>query len=308
MPLLIALIVLTAVLFGWYWWRRYSRGQLARQTPDSYVLPLDPAWSRTVDGIERDRTLALKTAVNLRDIGGYPAANGSRIKWGLIYRSGTLYDLSDDDAAALAERGIKLICDFRSEHESSAAPDDAAKFGARYEPMPLEADHSSMRRLRVAMFQPLKLRELMRESYNELMLERNAPLIGRFLRLIAEDGNLPVLFHCTAGKDRTGMAAMILMSLLGVPDEVISADYSLSNAFHERFRVYVGDAIKKLRWLGMNVDDLYPLLIADPELMRGALESVRQRYGSVESYVINRCGVDAATISKLRELLLEESA
>ncbi len=308
MPLLIALIVLTAVLFGWYWWRRYSRGQLARHTPDSYVLPLDPAWSRTVDGIERDRTLALRTAVNLRDIGGYPAANGSRIKWGLIYRSGTLYDLSDDDAAALAARGIRLICDFRSEQEASAAPDDAARFGARYEPMPLEADHNSMRRLRVAMFQPLKLRELMRESYSELMLERNAPLVGRFLRLVSEDSNLPVLFHCTAGKDRTGMAAMILMSLLGVPDDVIAADYSLSNVFHDQFRVFVGEAVKKLRWIGMNVDDLYPLLIADPELMRAALESVRQRYGSVENYVVNRCGVDAAVISKLRELLLEESA
>lgn len=308
MPLFIALVLLTAVLFGWYWWRRYSRGQLARQSPDAFVLPLDPAWSRTIDGIEYDRTLGLKSAVNLRDIGGYPAADGRRVKWGLIYRSGTLYDLSDEDAALLAERGIRLICDFRSEQEAAAAPDDAAKFGARYEPMPLEADHDSMRRLRVAMFQPHKLRELMRESYNELMLERNAPLIGRFLRLIADDENLPVLFHCTAGKDRTGMAAMILMSLLGVPDEVIAADYSLSNAFHDRFRVFVGDAVKKLRWIGMNVDDLYPLLIADPELMRGALESVRQRYGSVENYVVNRCGVDAAVISKLRELLLEESA
>lgn len=308
MPLLIALIILTAVLFGWYWWRRYSRAQLARYTPDSYVLPLDPAWSRSVDGIERDRTLSLPTAVNLRDIGGYPAANGSRIKWGLIYRSGTLYDLSDDDAAALAARGIKLICDFRSEQESAAAPDDAARLGARYEAMPLDADHDSMRRLRAMMFQPHKLRELMRESYSELMLERNAPLIGRFLRLVAEPHNLPVLFHCTAGKDRTGMAAMILMSLLGVPDDVIAADYSLSNAYHDRFRAYVGEAVKKLRWFGLNVDDLYPLLIADPELMRSALESVRQRYGTVENYVINRCGVDAAMISKLRELLLEESA
>lgn len=308
MPLLIALILLTAVMFGWYWWRRYARGQLARQTPDSYVLPLDPAWSRTTDGIDRDRTLALRTAVNLRDIGGYPASNGSRIKWGLIYRSGTLYDLSDEDAAALAARGIRLICDFRSEQEAAAAPDNAARFGARYEPMPLEADHDSMRRLRVAMFQPGKLRELMRESYNELMLERNAPLVGRFLQLIADESNLPVLFHCTAGKDRTGMAAMILMSLLGVPDDVIAADYSLSNAFHDRFRIFVGDAVKKLRWIGMNVDDLYPLLIADPELMRGALESVRKRYDSVENYVINRCGVDAAVISKLRDNLLEEPA
>src|SRR5690606_24709795 len=113
--------------------------------------------------------------------------------------------------------------------------------------------------------------ELMRESYNELMLEHNAPLIGRFLHLIGDDDNLPVLFHCTAGKDRTGMAAMILLSLLGVPDDVIAADYSLSNTYHDRFRVYVSNAAKRLRWLGMNVDDLYPLLIADPQLMRGAL-------------------------------------
>lgn len=308
MPLLIALIVPVTILFSWYWWRRYSRGQLMRHMPDSYILPLDPAWSRTADGLERDRTLGLKSAVNLRDIGGYPAADGKRVKWGLIYRSGTLYDLSDGDTARLAQRGIRLICDFRSEQEAAAAPDDATKFGSRYQPMPLDADHDSMRRLRAIMFQPHRLRELIRESYNDVMLEHNAPLIGRFLQLIADEDNLPVLFHCTAGKDRTGMAAMILLSLLGVPDDVIAADYSVSNAHYERFRLYVGEAVRKLRWIGMNVDDLYPLLIADPELMRGALASVRQRYGSIETYVVNRCGVDEATISKLREYLLEESA
>lgn len=308
MPLLIVLVLFTAVLFCWYAWRRYSRGLLAHTAPDSYVLPLDPAWSRTAQGLERDRTLALKTAVNLRDIGGYPARDGRRVKWGLIYRSGTLYDLSDEDAASLAQRGIRVICDFRSDVETAAAPDNALRFGARYEAMPLEADHSSLRRLRVAMFQPRKLRELMRESYNELMLDRNAPLIGRFLHIVADEANLPLLFHCTAGKDRTGITAMILMALLGVPDEVIAADYSLSNAYHERFRHYVGLVTKKLRWIGMNVDDLYPLLIADPDLMRDALRSVRQRYGSVEAYVTERCGVSASTLSKLNELLLEESA
>lgn len=307
LPLLIAVAILAIIAAGWIWWRRYNRARLAQAVPESYILPHDPAWSLSA-GVARDRTLALKSAVNLRDIGGYPTVDGRRVKWGAMYRSGTLHELTDDDAAALAKQGIRLICDFRSAFEVDSAPDDAAAFGARYEPMPLDADHGSMRRLRVAMFRPSQLRAMLTESYRELMLERNAPLIGRFMRLAADESNLPMLFHCTAGKDRTGMAAMILLSLLGVPDDVIAADYSLSNRYYSNFRQYVGVAIRKLHWIGMNVDDLHPLLIADPALMYEALASVREKYGTVEAYVERRCGVDSETISKLRASLLDEVA
>ncbi|MBK8135253.1 MAG: tyrosine-protein phosphatase [Chloroflexi bacterium] len=305
MPAAIIVFVI-AIVAAWTIWRLRVRAWLGAVPAQSYVLPQRPEWSLDRDGKPRDRTLGLASAVNLRDIGGYPARDGKRIKWGLVFRSGRPTEMNDVDARQLASRGLKLICDFRSTFESEDASYDAGFYGARLEKMPLEADHSSLRRLRVAMFQPGRLKELMRESYTDLMLERNAPLIGRFLRLISDESHLPVLFHCTAGKDRTGITAMILMSLLGVPDEVITADYSLSNKYYEHFRRFVGSAIRKLRWLGLTVDDLRPLLIADPSLLRDALASVRAKYGSVETYVTKRCGVDASTIAELRRLLLED--
>src|SRR5690606_24803664 len=113
------------------------------------------------------------------------------------------------------------------------------------------------------------------------------------------EDNLPLLFHCTAGKDRTGTSAMILMSLLGVPDDIIATDYSLSNQYYANFRQYVAEAIRSVRWMGLTVDDLRPLLIADPALILAALAAVREKYGSVEAYVTQRCGVDTETISRL---------
>lgn len=306
MPAAITVLVI-ATIAGWTVWRLRVRAWLGAVPAQSFILPQNPEWSIDRDGKPRDRTLGLASAVNLRDIGGYPALNGKRIRWGRVYRSGRPTELSESDARQLASVGLRLICDFRSAFESEDASYDAGFYGARLEKMPLEADHSSLKRLRVAMFQPGRLRALMGESYTDLMLERNAPLIGRFLQLISEESCLPVLVHCTAGKDRTGMATMILMALLGVPDEVIAADYSLSNHYHEHFRRFVGSAIRKLRWLGLTVDDLRPLLIADPDLMRDALAAVRSKYGSVEHYVTLRCGVDASTIAELRRLLLEDA-
>lgn len=306
-PIVIIVSVVAGSLLGWRAWRTYNRRLHARMVPASFMITPDPAWSQTADGELRDRSLGLVSAVNLRDLGGYPTNDGKRIKWGLLYRSGTLSDLSPVDASALAATGIKTICDFRSTIEAEAAPDDAALFGAQHVPMPLDADHSSMRRLQIALFRPTRLRALLTESYRDIMIERNAGLIGRFLRLVADADNLPLLFHCTAGKDRTGIAAMILLSLLGVPDDVIAADYSISNAFYRNFREYVSRTVRKLGWIGVNVDDLHPLLVADPALIYDALEGIRGRYGSVETYAVERAGIDALTIAKLRDTLLEVS-
>lgn len=100
---------------------------------------------------------------------------------------------------------------------------------------------------------------------------------------------------------------MVLLSLVGVEDEVIAADYSLSNAYFAFFRSIVGKAMKKVNWMGMTADDLRPLLIADPALVRDALASVRGKYGTIEGYVTNRCGVEPKTVSALRALLLEDA-
>ncbi|MCU0475300.1 MAG: tyrosine-protein phosphatase [Anaerolineae bacterium] len=280
------------------------RGQRAVEqfSPESYLLPMDAAWSQG-----RDRTLGLKTAVNLRDIGGYPAAGGKRVRWGLVYRSGTLHELSAEDSQRLAELGLRLICDLRSDEELADAPDDAARFGAAYKHLPVQTERNTLQRVRAAMFQPERLSDFLRETYKTVMLEDNATLIGGILRdMLAPDG-LPMLFHCTAGKDRTGVVAAVLLATLGVPDAVIAADYAQSNHFQPRFREYVGRAVVKLKWLGVSADSLHPLTIADGSMMHDMLATLRAKYHSIDDYLTQRAGLTHEEIGRLRALLLEEA-
>ncbi|NOG50069.1 MAG: hypothetical protein HND48_11995 [Chloroflexi bacterium] len=104
--------------------------------------------------------------------------------------------------------GLEVICDLRTERETERFPDAPERFGARPAVIPLRADHESRRRLMVLLFRTMQMRQLVYETYIDLILEYNADVIGRLLRLAADSDSYPLLFHCTAGKDRTGMAAM----------------------------------------------------------------------------------------------------
>lgn len=292
---LIAAVVGFAVYYRWNVQR-----MVKRMSPERYLRPLDPAWS-----VGQQRDLGIASGVNLRDIGGYPAADRQRVRWGKVYRSGTLNELTPADAAQLAARGITLICDLRSNEEVADSPEDVARFGAAYKHLPINADRDSIRRLRAMIVRPESLSDLMRESYRDVMLERNASVIGSILREMTDPAALPILFHCTAGKDRTGVVAAVLLAVLGVPDEIIAADYALSNRFYHRFRDYVGTAVQKVRWMGLTVDSLQPLLIADGDMMREMLDSVRAKYGSIDNYLIQKAGLTEDDLRRLRQNLLE---
>lgn len=295
----VALLVLIAI--GYSRWR--TRQVIRKMPPESYLRPHDPTWS---DGGER--WLNISTGVNLRDIGGYPTTDGKRVRWGRVYRSGTLNELSPSDVEQLAKYQLRLICDLRSPEEVAESPDDAARLGAQYKHLPIQADRNAMRQLRAAMFQPERLVDIMRESYTTIILENNATFIGQILRDIADPTNLPMLFHCTAGKDRTGVTAALLLAVLGVPDHIIAADYALSNRYYHHFRAHLGNVIKKMRWMGLTVDSLHPLLIADGDMMIEMLNALRARYGSIEAYLTERAGLTSQHLHNLRQNLLEDAA
>jgi len=295
--LAIALLVIGQVVRA----RWQARQVVKRMAPESYLRTHDPSWS-----IGHDRTLGLKTTVNLRDMGGYPTADGRRVRWGRVYRSGTLNELSTEDAAALAGLGLTAICDLRSVEEVTESPEDAARFNATYHHLPVQASRDSLRQLQAMLFRPEKLSDIMRASYNDVMLETNAELIGGLLRQMTLPDNLPILFHCTAGKDRTGVLAAVLLATLGVPDDVIAADYALSNLFYHRFRVYVGAILKKVRWLGISLNALHPLMIADGSMMSEMLVKLREKYGTVDAYLTTRAGLTASEINALRQNLIED--
>ena len=248
--------------------------------------------------------LNMEGGVNFRDIGGYPTADGRTIREGLVYRSGTLTDLTELDWQRIDSLGITLICDMRSPEELALHPERIPIDTVKYEHLPLQSPNTNLGHLRTLLFSPQKIADVMPDLYTRVMIDENPAVFGKALKLIANAENLPVLIHCTAGKDRTGVTMALLMHILGVPEEIIIADYTLSNYYFETFRDYAAEQIKWLVWLRITTDHLIPLLTADATIIRLTLNHIKDKYGSVDAYLRDYADVDDATRARLQSHLL----
>jgi protein-tyrosine phosphatase len=228
------------------------------------------------------------------------------VRWGQVYRTGALGTLTSHDWQKLNEMGLKLVCDLRSTEEQSEAPDNIPGEWPAYKHLPLKAELDTWKRMRTIMFSPQSVPQMLTDSYTQIMIDQNPQVFGQVLRYIAESDNLPAVIHCTAGKDRTGVTIALLLSLLGVSDDIIVADYTLSNRYFSFFHAFAQKSLAPIRWLQVTADDVYPLLIANAETISATLAYVRAQHGSVETYLRDYAGVDEATQSRLRELLLTD--
>lgn len=253
-----------------------------------------------------DRMKGLEGVTNFRDIGGYRTADGRHVRTGKVFRSGALHRLTDKDQAFMQEIGLKLVCDLRSQQEIQEEP-DRLPANAEYLHLPLDTDEDNERweRLRALLFNRRKLMTIMPAFYTQIIIERNARLYGNLLRHLADSHNLPAIMHCTAGKDRTGVGVALILSVLGVPEETIIADYSLSNLYYAAFSAYGERVVRSLGWLGIRGEHLQPLLIANPATLRTALEHIHTKYGTVEQYLLTAAGMTEADLAGLRANLLE---
>lgn len=254
-----------------------------------------------------ERSLPLEGIPNARDIGGYPAQDGQHVRWGQVYRTGSLAGATDADLDYLQQLGVKLVCDLRSEDELAEDADRLPQNPAPdYRHLPIAAGEQTRERLRALLFNPRHLQTLMEQAYTHYMIDQNGPVYGAMLRALADPAHLPAIIHCTAGKDRTGITIALLLAVLGVPDDLIVADYSLSNRYYSTFRTFIASKFRQPQkfLLGLNVDDFQPLLVAHPQTLRLALDYIRECYGSVEGYLEQQAGVDADVIARLKANLL----
>jgi protein-tyrosine phosphatase len=252
-----------------------------------------------------ERVLPLEGGVNFRDIGGYRTADGRHTRWGLVFRSGGLNTLTIEDLNYLHAIGLRLVCDLRTNAEANKYHDKLPDANVTYWHHPVFTDEESAGGVRAFLFNMTRLDAMVAESYRKHMIDHKARHFGEILRRFAEPSALPALFHCTAGKDRTGVTAMLLLGVLGVPDETIIADYSLSNRYFSSFQDALSENMERLRRIRLTLDDLRPMLMANPAAMREAIAHIRTAYGSFEAYLTGPAGLEASTITKLRDLLLE---
>jgi protein-tyrosine phosphatase len=252
-----------------------------------------------------ERRLPLDGPTNFRDLGGYPAADGHRVRWGCLFRADSLYKLTERDMAYLERLGLASVCDLRGEAELDEEPNplaDRDAFQYRHDALGGHAVQPSEWRRR---FETGDLGDLdstwLARSYCE-MLDQCAATFQRIVTSFAEAGALPVVFHCTAGKDRTGILAALLLSWLGVPRSVVLADYALTGHFTGGRDE---DFAAQLRERGIDPKKVMALFSSEPFLMEIALDRLEAEYGGADRYLREHAEVPAEALEALRRELLE---
>ena len=253
-----------------------------------------------------DRGLHLGTIPNLRDIGGYRTTDGRWVKMGMIYRSDQLDRLSDSDLGAMSNLGLALVADLRTASERSHEP-DRLPAGAEHLVLDVAADSHGLggdMRQAMSLINTGKGAEMLTEANRDFVSLDSArtaysALLGR---IGAEDAG-PTLYHCTAGKDRTGWATAVILTILGVPREMVMADYLASNDYlrakNETILAAASSASTPIAR-----ENLEPVLGVRAAYIEAAFAEVDKRYGSFERYVRVGVGLDDAAIDRLRTTLL----
>lgn len=247
------------------------------------------------------RQISFEAINNFRDLGGYRAKDGRTTAWRSLFRSGALLRMSERDKVRLKEEiGLKAVLDLTNPTEQRKKQETSLldEIGAKYYNIPFRPDNDSFYSEEVKIY---KYAADISEVYlNRLKKKTFGKQLVRALEIISDRENYPLLFHCGAGKDRTGILTAFVLSLLGVADDDIATEYSLTDPFMESIRVRIVNdpatpqAIKDLPDFAWR---------AKPESMHLLLNTLRQKYGSIQGYV-EFMGGDESLIENLKNALL----
>lgn len=258
--------------------------------------------------ITASRLLPVEGALNLRDLGGYKTADGHTVRWGKIYRSSMLAHLTADDYRLLTPLHIGTIADLRANEERAK---DVTNWQAG-EVTRIETDYSMDYSQFAGMMKEMdaaKAKAMFTTMYPGILQQQTANFRNMFRQLLHDDDAL--LFHCSAGKDRTGMAAMLVLTALGVPQETIMQDYLLSNTYYAAniasFSQQHSDG--KQDATSAMMSRLPPEVSAvfmgvSPEYLQAAMDSMSAEHGSVMGYLQQELGLSDDDIATLRSRLL----
>ena len=264
------------------------------------------------DSVKTGQTLGISSIPNLRDMGGYETVNGDVIKKHLLYRSSQLSKISESDMIKLSDLNLKNSLDLRTEAERTDRPEELPA-GVRYLILDVMADaeQASPAMLEKLLRDPVKANEKLGDgkaegafiqSYRQFVsLPSAQKAFSEMFRIISEEGQLPTLFHCTTGKDRTGWAAAAFLTLLGVPKEAVYEDYLKSND-------YILPAYRKLidSFVNAGGDENIPLAIigVKKEYLDASFDEMEKSYGTIENYFSQALNIDAKMQAELKRIFL----
>lgn len=238
------------------------------------------------------RHLPLEGTYNVRDLGGYTTADGHVTRWQTLLRADSLYALSAETQQQLIDYGVRTIVDLRSDHELEQEPNAFAGSGSiRYINIPLLGQMNSG--------DPAHMpRDLL--TIYKYILDDAQPTVKAVMRAFLIDKGIPALFHCSAGKDRTGVIAALMLALAGVDDVTIAQDYALTAQYLEpKFARYRQQAAAA----GRDMSAFEPLLLSEPQTMLDTLEYLHRVYGGAAAY-LKHTGLADSEIEQLRSTIL----
>jgi protein-tyrosine phosphatase len=244
------------------------------------------------------RLIRLNAVHNFRDLGGYPTADGGTTRWGRLFRADGLYRLTDADLDVVRQLGLRTVIDLRTREEL----DERGTFPVNDHPVTFhhvsvitstwtaadaEGEHDAA--------------DFLERAYLAI-LDEGEERLAEALVLLSEPGALPAVFHCAAGKDRTGLLAMLVLGCLGVPDDYIVADYSLTEDGMQRMREWAEREQPELFQRISSGPTIFSAAV--PEAMHRMIGHVRERHGGLREFAL-ALGVPAEAIERLRAELVD---
>lgn len=234
------------------------------------------------------RNIILNGTSNFRDLGGYPTKNGKFVKWGKIYRSADISELSNDDLKIILQRNIDVICDLRGPQEVTSKP-DKYPVTTKYINLPAGSENVG----NSSTYAKMNKDSLMLSFYTKTdhLKKKYKPMFDELLTLTS---NKALLFHCTAGKDRTGIGAALILAALGVNKEYIIADYEATNKYWNNTNL-----IEILTKNGNNKASIKAMMEANINYINMFFETIDKNYGTMEKFLTKEIKLTKAKRRKL---------
>ena len=255
------------------------------------------------------RKLPFTGAHNFRDLGGYKTEDGRRIKWGKIYRSDNLHSLTDEDVKYLSRLNIKSVVDFRSDEERESEPDrltpDMTQVLLPIKFQPKELDDETLKNLMENLtFGTLDSSNLL-VDFNIVIVKDFADEYKKFFRHVIENNAEPIVFHCTAGKDRAGFASAMILTVLGVPREKVIEDYLLTNTYVKDHVDSEMLEIELKTFFRADTDNLRKINLVAERYIQAAFDTIDSEWGGMDNYISTALSLTEEDILKLQNFYLE---
>lgn len=265
--------------------------------------------------MQKKRLLNIKNGYNFRDLGGYQTKDGHFVKWDKLLRTGSLANLSPADQQLLESIPVSIDIDLRSPAEVRQSPDKRLQTASYHHLSVFDADETdashSDEEVAKRMKEPGNGYRHMLTVYKRMatISSAQAAFQALFSLLLENKQSGAILFHCTAGKDRTGMAAFLILSALGVPEDTIMQDYLLTNKVTQEVRTkWLNELRGRLDQLGADetfIENRAALSSVNIDYLSTAIKTIKSEFGDIDHYLTDYINLSAGDILQLRKLYLD---